>query len=218
MLDTLNSLDGSLLLAINGWHSTYFDHFMYTFSGKLVWVPMYVAIWYVMLRNLHWKQLLWCSIGVALVIVFADQVAGSLIRDNVCRLRPSNLENPLSELVHIVNGKRGGRYGFPSCHAANTMALAFYVYLLFRKRWLTFALMMWALVTCYSRAYLGVHYPGDLFVGCLVGMSGAAIVYLLLVKCCHYRPAASLRYSNVPIWVLLATVAGIVLYSLFAII
>ncbi|MCQ4908360.1 phosphatase PAP2 family protein, partial [Phascolarctobacterium faecium] len=80
-----------------------------------------------------------------------DQTGATLIRPYVERLRPSNLENPISDMVHIVNGRRGGRYGIPSCHAANTFGLAFFVWFLFRKRWLTVFMMGWALLTCYSR-------------------------------------------------------------------
>ena len=90
-------------------------------------------------------------------------------------------------MVHIVNGHRGGRYGFPSCHAANTFGLAFFVWFLFRKRWLTVFMMGWALLTCYSRVYLGVHYPGDLIAGTLVGLIAAYIVYRLFLKVSGYK-------------------------------
>ena len=78
-------------------------------------------------------------------------------------------ENPIVDLAHIVNGYRGGSYGFPSCHAANSFGLAMYVVFLFRKRWLSVFIITWAVLNCYTRIYLGVHYPGDLIVGHLVG-------------------------------------------------
>lgn len=90
----------------------YFDYFMSAYSGKWVWIPMYAAIWYVMLRNFHWKVTLFCMIGLALTITFADQACATWIRPYVERMRPSNLNNPISEMVHIVNNHRGGRYGF----------------------------------------------------------------------------------------------------------
>ncbi len=142
-------IDTNIFLFINGMHNTFFDYFMSTYSGKWVWVPMYAAIWYVMLRNFHWKVTLFCMVGLALVITIADQTGATLIRPYVERLRPANLENPISDMVHIVNGHRGGRYGFPSCHAANTFGLAFFVWFLFRKRWLTVFMMGWALLTCF---------------------------------------------------------------------
>ena len=153
-------MDTDLLLAINGWRAEWADLFMYAFSGKWIWIPLYASILYVIARNLHWKVAIGCAVAIALTIIFADQIGATLIRPWVCRLRPANPENPISEFVHIVNGYRGGRYGFPSCHAANTFGLAFFLFYLFRNRALNWFIMVWALLTCYSRSYLGVHYPG----------------------------------------------------------
>lgn len=119
-------VDTNIFFSINRMHNMYFDYFMSAYSGKWVWIPMYAAIWYVMLRNFHWKVTLLCMIGLALTITFADQACATWIRPYVERMRPSNLNNPISEMVHIVNNHRGGRYGFPSCHAANTFGLAFF--------------------------------------------------------------------------------------------
>ena len=157
VLNELVNIDTNIFLSINRMHSPFFDYFMSTYSGKWIWVPMY-------------EVALFCLIAVALVITLADQTGATLIRPYVGRLRPANLENPISDMVHIVNGYRGGSYGFPSCHAANTFGLAFFISFLFRKRWLTVFFMGWALLTCYSRIYLGVHYPGDLLVGALIGL------------------------------------------------
>lgn len=212
-LQTLINIDTDLFLFFNGMHNTYFDYFMSAFSGKLVWIPMYAAILYVMVRNFSWKTTLFCAVAVALTITFADQVCATLIRPYVERMRPSNLNNPLSEFVHIVNNHRGGRYGFPSCHAANTFGLAFFVFFLFRKRWLTFFMMAWAIFTCYSRVYLGVHYPGDLLAGTVVGLAGAYLMYFLLMKASGHKRTERVMHANAPIWVGLLTIAGIFIYA-----
>lgn len=133
-LSSLIEADNACLLAINGWHVPWADTFMYAFSGKWIWIPLYASLLYVIGRNLRWQVAVGCAVAIALTIVFADQVGASLIRPEVARLRPSNLENPLSAMVHIVNGYRGGSYGFPSCHAANTFGLAFFLVYLFRSR------------------------------------------------------------------------------------
>lgn len=215
LLQLLNQWDTDLLLAINGWHNGYWDTFMYAFSGKWVWVPMYAALVYVLARNLPWRTTLWCLVGVALCITFADQVGASLIRPWAERLRPANPENPISDLVHIVNGYRGGRYGFPSCHAANTFGLAFYLMLVVRRKALTGLLVAWALVTCYSRAYLGVHYPGDLLAGALLGLAGAALCYTLFRLVARYERPRHFRQLWVPALVCGLTVAAMLVYACF---
>lgn len=91
---------------------------------------------------------------------------------------PSNPANPLSEMVHIVGGYRGGSYGFPSCHAANSFALASFLTLLFANRKLSLFIFAWAVLNSYSRVYLGVHYPGDLLVGAIIGTAaGLAMAF-----------------------------------------
>lgn len=215
LLQLLNQWDTDLLLAINGWHNGYWDTFMYAFSGKWVWVPMYAALVYVLARNLPWRTTLWCLVGVALCITFADQVGASLSRPWAERLRPANPENPISDLVHIVNGYRGGRYGFPSCHAANTFGLAFYLMLVVRRKALTGLLVAWALVTCYSRAYLGVHYPGDLLAGALLGLAGAALCYTLFRLVARYERPRCFRQLWVPALVCGLTVAAMLVYACF---
>lgn len=96
-------VDTNIFFSINRMHNMYFDYFMSAYSGKWVWIPMYAAIWYVMLRNFHWKVTLFCMIGLALTITFADQACATWIRPYVERMRPSNLNNPISEMVHIAN-------------------------------------------------------------------------------------------------------------------
>lgn len=214
-LQLLNDLDSQLLLAINGLHNPYFDTFMYAYSGKWIWIPMYAALVYVLFRNLSWRVALACLVGVALTITFADQIGASVIRPWVERLRPANLENPLSASVHIVNGYRGGSYGFPSCHAANTFGLTFYLMFLIRRRGFTLFMCAWALLTCYSRSYLGVHYPGDLLAGALLGLCGAALMYGLFRWLVGYRRPQHFKDLWVPMVTGGLTVAGMLVYAAF---
>ena len=214
LLSQLIEADNACLLAINGWHAPWADTFMYAFSGKLIWIPLYASLVYVIGRNLRWRVALCCAAAIALTIVFADQVGASLIRPEVERLRPSNPDNPLSAMVHLVNGYRGGRYGFPSCHAANTFGLAFFICYLFRRRLLSGFLFAWALLTCWSRAYLGVHYPGDLLAGAVLGFVAASLCYWLFHTACRYRCPERPVHLWIPVAVGGATVAGILVYAL----
>lgn len=183
MLEFLTDIDRSLMLALNGMHSEYMDTFMMLFSGRWVWVPMYAAVLGAVLWRYGWRRGLLLSLAVGLAVAIADQTCASLLRPLAERLRPANLDNPLSAMVHIVDGYRGGQYGFPSCHAANTFVLAAAVAILLRRRGVVAFVYAWALVTCYSRIYLGVHYPGDILVGAIVG-TAAALLCVLVVR--HY--------------------------------
>ena len=214
MLDTLQQLDQQLLLTLNGLHSPFWDSFMWLFSGKIIWIPMYATILYVLCKNFSLYITILTVVAIALTITYADQVCATLIRPLVERMRPSNLDNPLSEFVHIINGKRGGRYGFPSCHAANSFALAFFMMLFFKQRRLTLFIMLWATVNSYSRIYLGVHYPGDLLVGAFVGFVGASLCYWLFSRLCRYKRQEHYKHIHVPIWVGGITTLGILVYAL----
>ena len=181
----LADLDARLLLIVNGAHSPFFDAVMWCISGRWIWVPFYIVLTYMLFRRFSWKRATLCLITIGLIILAADQTCASLIRPEVCRLRPANLNNPLSQLVHVVNGYRGGRYGFPSCHAANTFALAIFMSLVFRNKRFTVMMFSWAIVVSYSRMYLGVHYFGDLFCGASVGSLFAVLSYSLLKFLCE---------------------------------
>ena len=195
MIQLLVNTDQNLLLYLNGFHNAFGDYFMSTFTGKWIWVPMYASILYVLLKNFNWKITLCCLTAIALTILFADQVCA------------------ISDLVHIVNNYRGGRYGFPSCHASNSFGLAFFLVFLFRKRWLSLFILLWATLNCYTRIYLGVHYPGDLIVGAIIGCCGAAFMCYLLKKTARGASFGKVKHTEITIYVGLLTTIGILVYA-----
>jgi len=222
MLDYLISLDSQLFLLLNGLHSPFTDAFMYGFSGRFVWIPMYACILWLLIRNRPLKIAAVYLAGIILAIVFADQVCASLIRPAVERLRPSNLDNSISALTHIVYGYRGGSYGFPSCHAANSFALAVFISRLFRRRWFSAFILLWAVVNSYSRICLGVHFPGDLLAGAIIGSIGAEILFRVSRHSSlridpGERDAMHMPFqgTNVMIAIGLATTAAIAIFALF---
>lgn len=175
----LSDIDARLLLIVNGAHSPFFDSVMWCISGRWIWVPFYAVLAYLLFRRMSWKRASICLVTIGLIILAADQTCATLIRPEIGRLRPANLNNPLSSFVHVVDGYRGGRYGFPSCHAANTFALAVFMSLVIRHKWFTVMMFSWAFVVSYSRMYLGVHYFGDLFCGATIGSLFAVLFYYL---------------------------------------
>lgn len=190
MIDFLTSIDTDIFLMLNGLHCPFLDQFMRLFSERFIWIPMYAALLALIIRHFGLRRGLIILCCTALAITLADQLCATFIRPAVQRLRPANLENPISGLVHIVNGYRGGPYGFPSCHAANTFALAVFMCSLLRTRAFTIAMAAWVLITCYSRIYLGVHYPGDLITGAIIGSAIGYGCYMLASMLATRHPAA----------------------------
>lgn len=177
LIHYLEQIDTAILLFINGMHCALFDYFMVLVSNRFTWIPFYAAFIFVMIKNFHWKVTVTTILAVALLVLLCDQTASGLIKPLVGRLRPSNLDNSISSMVHVVDGYRGGRYGFPSSHSANSWGVAIFAMYLVRNRKLSIFLTLWATLVTYSRAYLGVHYPGDLLVGVLIGFVMASIVF-----------------------------------------
>lgn len=176
MTDFLLEIDRQLLLLLNSYHTPLLDAVMIFITGRFTWVPFYVLLACLLVRRCGWRRGLVYLVGVALVITLADQVCASAIRPYVARLRPGSPDNPLSALV--VSPIRCPRsFSFPSCHAANTFALAAYLTLIFRHRGVTIGMFAWATIVSLSRPYLGVHYPGDLLVGATIGSAIAVAVW-----------------------------------------
>ena len=182
-MDYLQSLDSAALLAVNGTHDAFQNDFWWALSSPLSWLLIGVTAIVVLvlaLRGGSRTRLLLAVLAIGLTVLIADQSAG-IIKDIVCRYRPTHSPD-IAQAVQVVNDYRGGNYGFVSNHAANAFGIALLISLMFRNRHLAIAMTAWALVQCYSRAYLGVHYPGDLLGGMLVGLLAGGIAYWLWTK------------------------------------
>lgn len=193
-MDFLIDIDTDIFLFFNGMHCDFIDRFMKLASDRFVWVPLYVALLVALVRMFGWRKAVIITLAAIVAVTASDQLCAAVIRPEVQRLRPANLANPLSPLVHVVDGYRGGSYGFPSCHAANTFALVGLMLPLVRDVRFGIVMVVWALLNCYSRIHLGVHYPGDLLVGGLIGASiGLICFYMVRVLAFGGNVAASTR-------------------------
>lgn len=190
MLDALNQWDMWLFTCLNSLNSPLGDVYFWLVSNRFTWVVLYALLAYLLLRT-DWRQGLLIIAMLGLAVLIADQVSSSLIKPIVERPRPSH-ETALAA-VHIVNGHVGGPYGFVSSHAANMMSVGLLLSMVMRYRWFTVAAMLWVALICYSRIYLGMHYPGDIAGGLIVGAATAAILWWAYRSMAPRLGIASLR-------------------------
>jgi undecaprenyl-diphosphatase len=163
----LQHLDQQLFLFLNSHNSPFWDVVMHAISGRVIWAPLYLTI-LLYLGFTYKRKFLIIVLFIILAVTLADQVSVQLFKNIFLRLRPCH-DPSLVGRVHLVNGECGGLYGFVSSHASNSFNVALLSLMFIRKRWYTIGIILWASVIGYSRIYLGVHYPGDVVCGALVG-------------------------------------------------
>lgn len=181
MLESLEALDTRLFLWINGHHCTALDWTLWTLSQHWCWALVLALALFLLPLRLEPRRWWIAVAGVALCFLLADQGSVLLFKNTVCRLRPCHA----LDSVRMFRTSCGGQYGFVSSHAANAFAIVSFLWLRYRHHrsrltsYSLAALLLWGLSTCYSRAYLGKHYPGDLLCGAIFGITIGLVVWLL---------------------------------------
>ncbi len=179
MTDTLINLDRELLLWFNGSSSLFLDGLVETLTAGVTWIPLYVSLLYLVVKNNdNLKKIILIVACAGLCVLFAGSLNDMLVKPSVARWRPTH-DPVIGYMVDVVNDYRGGDHGFFSSHASNTFSLAVFFALLVRSHTLTISLVIWSLINCWTRMYLGVHFPGDIMCGLLWGgLVGTAMWYL----------------------------------------
>ncbi len=177
MIEYLIEIDKSILLAINGLHNNFFDFLMDLISKKSTWIPIYLFFIFILIKK-YGREGIFITLLLILTVSVADLVSVHLFKNVFERLRPCH-DPSLQGLLHLVDGNCGGKYGFVSSHSANMFALATIFYMFVRKyfKMSYIPLVAWAALIGYSRVYLGVHYPGDVLAGAVVGIIIGLIFY-----------------------------------------
>ncbi len=180
LLEQIESWDHWLLLKINNANSPFFDQMMWGISSPYFGIPFYLFFAYLFYRFFGLKKTLVICGLIALTVGVSDLTAKYCFKEVFERSRPTH-HLMLMDQLHLVNDYKGGAYGFISSHASNMFSIAAMVFLFIGKKHklLFWLLLIWASLIGYSRVYLGVHYPSDVFVGALVGCAIAGILYYL---------------------------------------
>ena len=165
----VNDIDRSILGVFNDNHSLFVDTLMVTLTSGLTWVPLYVALLFLVMKNNEtMEQVFMVVAGCALCFCMTELITEGIVKPTFARPRPGS-DPEWMQVVHVVNDRRGTDYSFFSAHASNTFGISMFFCLLVRNRVLSLLMISWALVNCYTRLYLAMHYPTDILMGIIFG-------------------------------------------------
>lgn len=176
------NIDLAILQMVNGSESSFLDGLMVTLTSGFTWIPLYIALLYLVISNndnmTKIMLIILCGIGC---VVFSGGICDFIIKPMIGRTRPIN-DDMLDGIIYTVGDMSNKDFSFFSSHAANTTSLTMFFTLLVRNRKFTFAMTAWALINCYTRLYLGMHYPFDVLVGIAWGALVGLLLYLVYLK------------------------------------
>lgn len=191
----IQDMDMQVLSIFNGSDNIMLDQMVQILTSGLTWIPLYVMLFFVVMRNNETMGQIALVVGSAIFcVLFADGLVDGIIKQLAERWRPSN-DPTFKYMVQVVDDIRPKGYSFCSAHAANTMSLAVFFSLLIRSKMLTITLVIWSLINCWTRLYLGVHYPSDILCGMIIGIIVGILVYLLFYKI-YLRISPKINYIS----------------------
>ncbi len=174
--DTLVAYDKALFTYLNGLGSEKWDWLWLTITEQKHWIPLFIVILYLIFKAFGLKKSLILILFIALFITFSDQLV-NLIKYHYMRSRPCSdpeLENSIRAVL------QRGSYSFVSGHSTTSFAMSTFFILLLKNhyKYIRF-LLIWPILFAYSRVYLGVHFPLDIFTGMYLGFFQGFLFYYI---------------------------------------
>ncbi|MDT0678171.1 phosphatase PAP2 family protein [Autumnicola musiva] len=175
-MQELLEIDKEIFLFLNNLGSAEWDWFWRAMSDKWTGLPLYLLLIYLSFKDYGWKITLLNMVLVTLLILATGEVAYDF-KQAFERLRPCAQEGVV-EYARVVTRGCGG-FSFVSAHATNSTGVAVFLFLLFKRfhNYFAAALLLWPVLTSYSRIYQALHYPSDVIAGIVLGVILAFIVY-----------------------------------------
>lgn len=168
MLHSLQALDYSVFHFINQTIANPFLDVLLPFMRNASsWIPLYFLLGFYCIHKYKEKAIVYI-LYIVIAFALADFISASIIKPLIGRLRPCH---SLTLHARLVLGYCGGRFGFPSTHACNHIAIAWSIVLanIFTKKWMNYLWILWALTIGFAQIYVGVHYPIDVIAGFVLG-------------------------------------------------